>query len=52
MDLLNPHDVTLLLTGCDDGTVRIWRGYDSIEGHSTKLLTSFQGLSDMIPGKS
>ena len=51
MDFLNPHDITLLLTGCDDGTVRIWKGYDSLDSYDTKLLSSFQGLSEMIPGE-
>ncbi|XP_064478039.1 regulatory-associated protein of mTOR-like [Ornithodoros turicata] len=40
---LNAHDMPLLLTGSDDGAVRVWRNYSS---SSRDLVTAFQALGD------
>ncbi|UYV81949.1 RPTOR [Cordylochernes scorpioides] len=41
---LNPHDSTLLLLGSDDGSVKVWKHYDS----SPELLTAYQLLTEML----
>ncbi|OWF51799.1 regulatory-associated protein of mTOR-like isoform X1 [Mizuhopecten yessoensis] len=45
IEFLNAHDDTLMLTGSDDGAVRIWR--DCLE--DVEIVSAFQALSDMIP---
>nr|XP_006824701.1 PREDICTED: regulatory-associated protein of mTOR [Saccoglossus kowalevskii] len=47
IDFMNGHDIGLLLTGSDDGAVRIWRNY-SID-RKLELVTSLQALTDMLP---
>lgn len=51
MQFLNAHDLTLLLTGTDDGSVRVW---GNIEGEnygqkSLEMVTAWQALSGMLP---
>ncbi|XP_015778065.1 PREDICTED: regulatory-associated protein of mTOR-like [Acropora digitifera] len=51
MDFLNAHDLTLLLTGTDDGSVRVWRNIEG-ENYSDKsleMVTAWQALSGMLP---
>ncbi|XP_072168199.1 regulatory-associated protein of mTOR-like [Diadema setosum] len=48
MDLLNSHDLSLIMTGADDGSVRIWRNYWTPEGRPVELVTAWQALSDML----
>lgn len=51
MDFLNAHDLTLLLTGTDDGSVRVWRNIEG-ENYSDKsleMVTAWQALSAMLP---
>lgn len=51
MDFLNAHDLTLLLTGTDDGSVRVWRNIEG-EHHGDKsleMVTAWQALSGMLP---
>ncbi|XP_071509091.1 regulatory-associated protein of mTOR-like [Diadema antillarum] len=48
MDLLNSHDLSLIMTGADDGSVRIWRNYWTPEGKPVELVTAWQALSDML----
>eukprot|EP00731_Ephydatia_muelleri_P028434 Em0020g78a len=45
-EFLNPHDISLLLTGLDDGSVCVWRGYCET---TPTLVTAWRGLTDMIP---
>ncbi|ESP03931.1 hypothetical protein LOTGIDRAFT_230228 [Lottia gigantea] len=49
MDFINPHDISLLMCGSDDGAVRVWRNYMVDDGRGKELVTSFQALSDMLP---
>ncbi|EDO47933.1 predicted protein [Nematostella vectensis] len=48
MEFLNAHDLTLLLTGTDDGSVRVWRDYDGVES-PVEVVTAWQALSGMLP---
>ncbi|XP_041474406.1 regulatory-associated protein of mTOR-like isoform X2 [Lytechinus variegatus] len=48
MDILNSHDLALIMTGVDDGSVRIWRNYWTPEGKPVELVTAWQALSDML----
>ncbi|CAB3987511.1 regulatory-associated of mTOR-like [Paramuricea clavata] len=48
MELLNSHDLPLLLTGSNDGGVRIWRNYTQGE---PELVTAWQALSSLLPFK-
>lgn len=49
MDLLNSHDLSLLLTGSDDGAVRVWRNYCDDDDGRISLVTAWSALSSMIP---
>ncbi|KAG1674177.1 Regulatory-associated protein of mTOR [Nymphon striatum] len=49
VDLVNSHDDMLLLTGSDDGNVRIWKEYNTAHQSQPYLVTAWQALSDMIP---
>ncbi|XP_041364724.1 regulatory-associated protein of mTOR-like isoform X2 [Gigantopelta aegis] len=49
MNFINAHDLTLLMCGADDGSIRIWRNYMQEESRGKELVTAFQALSDMIP---
>ncbi|XP_070581195.1 regulatory-associated protein of mTOR-like isoform X2 [Ptychodera flava] len=49
MDFMNSHDMSLLLTGSDDGAVRIWRNYSGENGKPVELVTAWQALTDMLP---
>ncbi|XP_047142923.1 regulatory-associated protein of mTOR isoform X1 [Hydra vulgaris] len=49
MDILNAHDVPLLLTGSDDGAVRVWRNYIADSDEKLSLVTAWTALSGMIP---
>lgn len=46
--LLNTHDLTQLMTGCDDGSVRVWRNFMSADkSEKPKLVTAFYIFNDM-----
>lgn len=50
IQLINTHDLTQLMTACDDGTVRVWRDFtlnDKFE--RPKLVTAFHIFNDMQP---
>ncbi|XP_066914633.1 regulatory-associated protein of mTOR-like [Clytia hemisphaerica] len=51
LNILNEHDLSLLLTGSDDGAVRIWRNYCDDENGRLKLVTAWTALSGMIPSQ-
>ncbi|XP_046854750.1 regulatory-associated protein of mTOR-like isoform X4 [Xenia sp. Carnegie-2017] len=46
MELLNSHDLPLLLTGSNDGGVRVWRNYTQ---NNPELVTAWQGLTNLVP---
>lgn len=45
-EFLNPHDISFLLTGSDDGAVHVWRDYDTDQ---PSLVTAWRALTDMLP---
>lgn len=47
MDFINCDNDALLLTGSDDGAVRVWGRFS--RDTSPLLMTSWQALSDMLP---
>ncbi|XP_033630484.1 regulatory-associated protein of mTOR-like isoform X1 [Asterias rubens] len=49
MDILNSHDISLLMTGSDDGAVQIWRNYLPNNESGVELVSSWHALSDMLP---
>ncbi|CAH1793910.1 unnamed protein product [Owenia fusiformis] len=49
MEYINCSDTPYLLTGTDDGAVRLWKTYYSETGESPEIVTAWQGLSDMLP---
>ncbi|XP_022092317.1 regulatory-associated protein of mTOR-like isoform X1 [Acanthaster planci] len=49
MDIMNAHDISLLMTGCDDGAVQIWRNYLPDSSGPVELVSSWHALSDMLP---
>ncbi|KAF7992418.1 hypothetical protein HCN44_001743 [Aphidius gifuensis] len=46
---INSHDISLLMTGSDDGSIRVWKNYYNTFGREPMLLTAWQGLSDLQP---
>lgn len=49
LEFINSHDVALLMTGSDDGSVRIWKNYCNMLGRDPMLLTAWQALADVQP---
>ncbi|XP_078609645.1 regulatory-associated protein of mTOR-like isoform X2 [Branchiostoma floridae x Branchiostoma japonicum] len=49
LDFINAHDITLLLSGSDDGAVRIWREYGWDGECEPELVTAWQAISDLLP---
>lgn len=49
MQFVNEHDVSLLMTGSDDGTVRLWSNYVPRENREPELVTAWQALPDITP---
>ncbi|XP_046991838.1 regulatory-associated protein of mTOR isoform X1 [Schistocerca americana] len=47
LDFVNGHDVSLLLVGSDDGTVRLWGNYTLTKGKEPVLVTAWHALSDI-----
>ncbi|ELU10886.1 hypothetical protein CAPTEDRAFT_199386 [Capitella teleta] len=49
LDFINAHDRALVLTGADDGSVRVWRNYfTEIPGSKLELVTAFQAVTDIL----
>jgi regulator-associated protein of mTOR len=49
-EFINPHDVTFLLVGTDDGCVRIWKDYSDECMTTPSLISSWKALGDMEQG--
>jgi regulator-associated protein of mTOR len=50
LQFVNSHDVSLLLVGSDDGTVRLWNNYMlAQQGLEPGLVTAWQALADVQP---
>lgn len=49
LEFINAHDVTLLMAGSDDGSVRIWKNYSSMLNRDPVLLTAWQAMADIQP---
>jgi WD40 repeat protein len=50
LQFVNGHDVSLLLVGSDDGTVRLWNNYTlAQQGHEPGLVTAWHALADVSP---
>lgn len=49
LEFINAHDVSLLMAGSDDGSVRVWKNYSSMLNRDPILLTAWQALSDIQP---
>lgn len=51
LDLVNPHDMSLLLVGADDGSVRLWNHQSALHGVASStgglsLVSSWQALAE------
>jgi len=55
MSWINERNHSLLLTGCDDGSLRIWDnvldGRDGSEATEPVLATAFYALPELVPGQ-
>ncbi|XP_076243064.1 regulatory associated protein of MTOR complex 1 isoform X2 [Calliopsis andreniformis] len=49
LEFINAHDVTLLMAGSDDGSIRLWKNYNSALNRDPVLLTAWQALADIQP---
>lgn len=48
--LVNPHDISILLLSCDDASVRAWKIHTLQQDNSPpQLVTAFQIFADMYP---
>ncbi|XP_071815163.1 regulatory-associated protein of mTOR-like isoform X2 [Apostichopus japonicus] len=48
LGFMNSHDITLLYTGADSGSVRIWKHYLCEDGNPVQIVSAWQGLTDML----
>ncbi|XP_026286315.1 regulatory-associated protein of mTOR isoform X3 [Frankliniella occidentalis] len=54
LDLINPHDVSLLLVGADDGSIRLWNHQSALHGVASStgglsLVSAWQALAEAQP---
>lgn len=49
LEFINSHDLSLLMTGSDDGSVRVWKNYGGTISRDPILLTAWQALADVQP---
>ncbi|KAI7868605.1 hypothetical protein BDF14DRAFT_1956350 [Spinellus fusiger] len=52
MKFINEDDVALLLTGSDDGVIRLYKNYDGSEQEEAILVSSWRALKDMEKSSS
>ncbi|KAI8333711.1 raptor N-terminal caspase like domain-containing protein [Chlamydoabsidia padenii] len=52
MKFINEDDVALLLTGSDDGVVRLYKNYDASDQEDAILVSSWRALKDMEKSNS
>ncbi|CAO3586558.1 unnamed protein product [Absidia cylindrospora] len=52
MKFINEDDVALLLTGSDDGVVRLYKNYDGSDQEDAILVSSWRALKDMEKSNS
>ncbi|KAG0172829.1 hypothetical protein DFQ29_008217 [Apophysomyces sp. BC1021] len=52
MKFINEDDVALLLTGSDDGVVRLYKNYDGSEQEDAVLVSAWRALKDMEKSSS
>ena len=53
IELLNTHDLTQLMTVCDDGSIRVWRNIMNADNsEKPRLVTAFQIFNDIQTSKS
>ncbi|CAO3591263.1 unnamed protein product [Absidia cylindrospora] len=52
MKFINEDDVALLLTGSDDGVVRLYRNYDGSDQEDAILVSSWRALKDIEKSNS
>ncbi|KAI8086100.1 raptor N-terminal caspase like domain-containing protein [Halteromyces radiatus] len=52
MKFINEDDVALLLTGSDDGVIRLYKNYDGSEQEEAILVSSWRALKDMEKSNS
>lgn len=51
LDLINPHDTSLLVVGTDDGSIRVWNHQSALHGVASStggvsLVTAWQALAE------
>ncbi|XP_014472593.1 PREDICTED: regulatory-associated protein of mTOR isoform X3 [Dinoponera quadriceps] len=49
LEFINAHDLSLLMAGSDDGSVRVWKNYCGTISPDPVLLTAWQALADVQP---
>ncbi|XP_054159125.1 regulatory-associated protein of mTOR-like isoform X2 [Oppia nitens] len=50
LKLINTHDLTQLMTSCDDGSIRVWKDFTlNDKSEKIKLVTAFYIFNDMQP---
>jgi regulator-associated protein of mTOR len=52
MKFINEEDEALLLTGSDDGVVRLYKNYDGSDQEQAVLVSSWRALKDMEKSNS
>ncbi|ELR12837.1 regulatory-associated protein of mTOR, putative [Acanthamoeba castellanii str. Neff] len=49
MALVNPYDDSMLLTGTNNGVVRVWKNFADRDEGQPQMISSWTALPDMIP---
>ena len=47
IELINDHDLALLLTATDDGLIRVWRNLEQAETTNVDNVSAWRGLTDI-----
>uniref|UniRef100_A0A2C9JG35 Raptor N-terminal CASPase-like domain-containing protein n=1 Tax=Biomphalaria glabrata TaxID=6526 RepID=A0A2C9JG35_BIOGL len=51
IDFMNPHDIALFMFCTEDGAIRIYRNFLSLNEYERELVTAFKGLSEILPSE-